>query len=395
MRSLTLEQLREVAPELPTLDEALAFFVDEAPGCRAARRPQAAHAARRARRRDRAARARGPHGRQRRARRRPARRRAGRAGCGSGSRIRRTGSRSPASPTSGRSCRSDSTSMRASVPIRVPRLARRAGASAVMLQHRLVTASSVERAHAAGLPVLAWTVDEPRRPRPRRGGRCRRRDHERSEDLRGYTGGVNRGVTIAALSSCGAAGVIVAVLLATAPGAGADDGTTTARDDRRRRRRPRPRRRRRPPPTTTTPAPPQPKVIVAGVKIGGTLVGGLTVVEARELVKQRFARPLTLVAGPGARIVVTPKELGATPDIEQAVNLARPACSAPAIVVPLKVEVSRTEGRAARRLARQALPPRPGRRDAQAAQPDAVRDEGRFGPPAQGGHRRRARSSSR
>ncbi len=30
-----------------------------------------------------------------------------------------------------------------------------------MLQHRLVTASAVERAHAAGLPVLAWTVDEP------------------------------------------------------------------------------------------------------------------------------------------------------------------------------------------------------------------------------------------
>ena len=53
------------------------------------------------------------------------------------------------------------TSMRASVPYRVPRLARRAGAGAVMLQHRLVTRSSVERAHAVGLPVLAWTVDEP------------------------------------------------------------------------------------------------------------------------------------------------------------------------------------------------------------------------------------------
>jgi glycerophosphoryl diester phosphodiesterase len=51
--------------------------------------------------------------------------------------------------------------MRASVPLRLPRLARRAGADAVMLQHRLVTESSVARAHAAGLPVLAWTVDEP------------------------------------------------------------------------------------------------------------------------------------------------------------------------------------------------------------------------------------------
>jgi glycerophosphoryl diester phosphodiesterase len=51
--------------------------------------------------------------------------------------------------------------MRASVPLRLHRLARRAGASAVMLQHRLVTEAAVERAHAAGLPVLAWTVDEP------------------------------------------------------------------------------------------------------------------------------------------------------------------------------------------------------------------------------------------
>jgi glycerophosphoryl diester phosphodiesterase len=30
-----------------------------------------------------------------------------------------------------------------------------------MLQHRLVTESSVAKCHAAGLPVLTWTVDEP------------------------------------------------------------------------------------------------------------------------------------------------------------------------------------------------------------------------------------------
>ena len=64
--------------------------------------------------------------------------------------------------------------------------------------------------------------------------------------------------------------------------------------------------------------------------------------------KQRFARPLTLVAGPGARVVVTPKELGATPDIEKAVNLAG-RVQRPGFVVPLKVEVSRDEGRAAGR----------------------------------------------
>ena len=92
------------------------------------------------------------------------------------------------------------------------------------------------------------------------------------------------------------------------------------------------------------------------MKVGGTLVGGLTVAEARDLVKQRFARPLTLVAGPGARVVVTPKELGATPDIEKAVNLAG-RVQRPGFVVPLKVEVSRTKVERLVALARQALPP--------------------------------------
>jgi glycerophosphoryl diester phosphodiesterase len=30
-----------------------------------------------------------------------------------------------------------------------------------MLQHRLVTPAAVDRAHALGVPVLAWTVDLP------------------------------------------------------------------------------------------------------------------------------------------------------------------------------------------------------------------------------------------
>ena len=51
--------------------------------------------------------------------------------------------------------------MRASVGLRLPRLTRRVGATAVMLEHRLVTESSVAKCHAAGLPVLTWTVDEP------------------------------------------------------------------------------------------------------------------------------------------------------------------------------------------------------------------------------------------
>jgi lipoprotein-anchoring transpeptidase ErfK/SrfK len=155
---------------------------------------------------------------------------------------------------------------------------------------------------------------------------------------------VNRGVTIAALAACGAAGVIVAALLATAPGAGADDGTatgtttspgttvtvpattttTTAS------------------PTTTRPAPVPPKPIAAGVTIGRTLVGGLTVAEARDLVQARFSRPLTLAGGAGARIVVTPQDLGATPDFEEALQLAA-RVKRPGFAVPLKVDVSRSK----------------------------------------------------
>jgi len=52
-------------------------------------------------------------------------------------------------------------SLRAAAPRFLPRLIRRAGASALMLQHALVTARSVAAAHGLGAPVLAWTVDEP------------------------------------------------------------------------------------------------------------------------------------------------------------------------------------------------------------------------------------------
>ena len=154
---------------------------------------------------------------------------------------------------------------------------------------------------------------------------------------------MNRGVTIAALSACAAAGVIAGVLLATAPGAGADDGTTTGTTTS-------------PgttvavtttttttttaPPTTTRPAPVPPRPIAAGVTIGRTLVGGLTVAEARDLVRERFSRPLALDGGTGARIVVAPQELGATPHFEEALQLAA-RVKRPGFAVPLKVDVSR------------------------------------------------------
>ncbi len=158
---------------------------------------------------------------------------------------------------------------------------------------------------------------------------------------------MNRGLTIAALFGCAAAGAIVAMALATTPGAGADDGTTTGATDTG--------------VTTTGPAAtttqatttspatttrprkvtpaPQPKVIAAGVTIGRTLVGGLTVAEAREVVVQRFERPLVLDGGPGARIVVTPKDVGAVPHVKEALGLAARVRRA-GFAVPLKVDVA-------------------------------------------------------
>ena len=44
---------------------------------------------------------------------------------------------------------------------RIPAMIKRAGASALMLHHAVVTAAAVERAHAAGAAVWAWTVDDP------------------------------------------------------------------------------------------------------------------------------------------------------------------------------------------------------------------------------------------
>ena len=153
-----------------------------------------------------------------------------------------------------------------------------------MLQHRLVTAS-LGRARTRGRSPGAG-VDRRRagRSRPRRRGRGRRGDHERSADLRGYTESVNRGVTIAALSACGAAGAIMrdccsrwhrerapttgttTTVTTTAP-------TTTRRDHRH-------------VPTVAHDddacARTQPKLIAAGVTVGGTLVGGLTVGEAKD-----------------------------------------------------------------------------------------------------------------
>jgi glycerophosphoryl diester phosphodiesterase len=161
VRHHTLEELRHVAPELPTLEEALAFFVDEAHDVgvhvdlklttRLGELAAALHRfglerrtvissfhvpSLRAFARDAPSVRIGftyPEDRYE-VSRRPALRPVLRAGL---------------------------AGYRAAAPTLVPRLLRRAGASALMLQHALVTPRAVARARACGAPVLAWTVDDP------------------------------------------------------------------------------------------------------------------------------------------------------------------------------------------------------------------------------------------
>jgi glycerophosphoryl diester phosphodiesterase len=51
--------------------------------------------------------------------------------------------------------------LRAALARRVPAMLERAGARALMLQHAVVSAAAVRRAHDVGAAVWAWTVDDP------------------------------------------------------------------------------------------------------------------------------------------------------------------------------------------------------------------------------------------
>jgi len=101
-----------------------------------------------------------------------------------------------------------------------------------------------------------------------------------------------------------------------------------------------------PPPTTTSPPPPTtppapgPKLIQPGVTIGGLLVGGLTGPEARALVEERYATPVTLMVSPTRKLRAEPAELGAAARILKAVKTAVRART-PGFAVPLTVDVKK------------------------------------------------------
>jgi glycerophosphoryl diester phosphodiesterase len=54
---------------------------------------------------------------------------------------------------------------RAALPYRIASILRGSGATVASLEHRVVTAAVVRHCHAAGLPVVTWTVNEPERVR--------------------------------------------------------------------------------------------------------------------------------------------------------------------------------------------------------------------------------------
>lgn len=161
VRARSLDELREVAPELPTLDEALAFFADEAPEVGlhvdlklTTRLDELSAALRRFGVLDRSV-VSSTHV----ASLREVARHAPSVRIGFTFPEDRLGvsHRPRLQPLAGGGL----AVARALVPRLLPRMVARAGASVLMLQHLLASRSAIARMHSIGVPVLAWTVDDP------------------------------------------------------------------------------------------------------------------------------------------------------------------------------------------------------------------------------------------
>lgn len=159
VRERSLDQLREVAPELPTLDDALAFLAGQDVGLHVDLKLT--------RRLDEVADALARHGLSERA-------------VVSSFHLESLASfaaRAPRIPigltypedrygVSRRralqpAIRLGTLALRRALVARIPAMLERAGAAALMLHHAVVSLPAVERAHGAGAAIWAWTVDDP------------------------------------------------------------------------------------------------------------------------------------------------------------------------------------------------------------------------------------------
>jgi hypothetical protein len=86
--------------------------------------------------------------------------------------------------------------------------------------------------------------------------------------------------------------------------------------------------------TTTTPV----AVIASGVAIARIRVGGLTAVDAANAVQSAFDAPIELIIG-RRRVLVSPDVLGASADVDKAVD--RAATAAPDTRIPLAITIDR------------------------------------------------------
>ena len=303
VRSLSLDELREVAPELPTLDEALAFFVDEAPeiGLHVDLKLQT--------RLDELAAALRRYGLERRtvvsSFHAPSLHAVARHA--DGVRIGFTYPEDRLGVSRRRALQPLVGLGLSSARALVPRLGYPA-CSIVRERPRSCCSTGCRPPGRSLAPMRRARPFSPgrsirRRPRARarRGGR--RRDHERSAHLRrsgssngsftftrlarGYTQARMRRRTPVTILACSAA-----LFVALAGPAWADETTPppddhdAAHDDE-------------PPPPALGP-----KLIEPGVTIGGLLVGGLTGPEARELVEERFDRPVRIVVSTTRKLSV-------------------------------------------------------------------------------------------
>ena len=161
LKAMTLEEIRSVCPELPTLDEALGFFADEEPDVGAhldLKSPGAAAAVAAALRRfgllERTL-VSSFHVR--------ALRRLGalEPGLRIGVTFPRDVLRVHARRGSGTIVGGGLRALRAVTPGLVDLLLARSRATALVLHYGVVSEGVVRRAHARGAPVVAWTVDDP------------------------------------------------------------------------------------------------------------------------------------------------------------------------------------------------------------------------------------------